>query len=836
MIGGVEDRDRTHEDRRARRIGAGARTIALVVIAALAVGTVAHAAGRGEPGPIFRARVQVGDAFGDDTADLRLLHRLGVDVDAVFHGWARIYVVTEEIEKLTALGFEVDIVPTLATRDARSPGTASGTTGTSGAGIDMPTSYHDYAGLTAALQDIAANHPDITRLVSLGQTVQGREIWMMKISRNPDVEEDEPGFAYISSMHGDEVVGKELCFFLIEYLTDNDGIDPRVTSLVDDTEIWILPSMNPDGTESGVRYNANFFDLNRNFPDQFDDPVNTPAGRQPETAAVMAWEDANTIALSANFHGGALVANFPYDSNTVGSSVYSPSPDDDAFVSVSRTYADANPPMSTSNGHSSFHDGICNGADWYAINGGMQDWAYVWYGNEQITLEVSQQKWPAASELDQFWDDNRESMLAYMERVHEGIRGVVTDATNGAPLTAEVLVSGSDSAARTDPGVGDYHRVLMPGTYDLEVSAPGYSTRLVRDVVIAAGPATRVDVALDPLATDLEPVDACTDDGVGGCDRWLVPGATADLQVTLRNLGSGATGVAASIEPIGWFGGVTRPSATYPDIASTESGASAAPHHGVDVDAGTPPGHRVGYAVYWSADQGANVEPDLVFLPTGAPTCANESASADVPAPILDRNVTESVVSIAQELEVERVEVTVGVDHTYRSDLRIELVSPAGTAITLHNRSGGSNDDVVGTYGVDLTPFEAFDRLEGESTVGDWTLRVEDNVPSSTGTLQSWSVSLCGRPFEATPPEIRLRQVRTAAGDVELEWWPYPGLTSYRVYRSSDPSSAGAFVDVTAEDGDPTDTRFLDASTGDAYFLVTGVGANGEGPKGHFGE
>jgi len=68
-------------------------------------------------------------------------------------------------------------------------------------------------------------------------------------------------------------------------------------------------------------------------------------------------------------------------------------------------------------------------------------------------------------------------------------------------------------------------------------------------------------------------------------------------------------------------------------------------------------------------------------------------------------------------------------------------------------------------------------------------------------------------------------------GATRFEWWPYPGLTSYRVYRSTDPSQPAAFVDVTGEDGDPTDTVFDDVSASPvSYFLVSGVSVNGEGP------
>jgi carboxypeptidase D len=796
------------------------RRIALLAVAVVfLVAPDAHAAGRGEPGPVFAARV----VLTDELAQLELLHDLDIDVDGVFDGWARAFLIQEELEKLQLLGFGVSIIPD----EVLLPGRFET------AGVDVPSQYHTYTTLTADLQQIAADHPAITRLISVGQSEQGRELWVMKITDNPDAADDEPEVAYISSMHGDEVVGKELCFNLIDYLTDNYGTDQRVTDLVDGTEIWILPSMNPDGTEAGWRYNANFVDLNRDFPDQFNDPVNTPAGRAAETAAVMSWYAGRNFSLSLNYHGGALVANYPFDSNSGGSSIYSPSPDDDVFLSISRTYADNNPPMSTSNGHSSFNDGVCNGADWYAINGGLQDWGYVWYGDFDVTLEVSNTKWPSGNTLPGFWNDNLESMLAYMERVHEGIRGVVTDAQTGQPLVASVALSGSAFPTRSDPALGNFHRLVLPGTYDVEVSATGYASEVFQ-IQVPAGAALRRDVALTPLAANLRPLEGCADNGPG-CDPWLVPGQTTDLAVTLRNLGVAATQIGGDLVPTGWHADVTRAGATYPDLVAGASGSSDAPHHEVTVSAAAPAGHKLGFALDWSAGEGSGLS-EPFFVPVDAATCSTVGAS-DVPATILDRQTTTSQVDVLTDRELSSVTVWVDIDHTYRSDLRVDLVSPGGTVVTLHDRSGGSADDILGTYGVDLTPFESLSRLDGESSLGTWELRVNDGVPGNGGLLNDWSLETCGRPFESAPPEMRLRAVSAEPGGVTLDWWVYPGLTSYRVYRSSDPSSAAAFVDVTGEDPDDSDTAFKDTTTDPvSFWLVTGVGPSGEGPKGHFGQ
>ncbi len=379
-----------------------------------------------------------------------------------------------------------------------------------GAKLDLGV-YHDYAALTIALQEYAAAHPAISQLVSLGQSVQGRELWAMKITDNPAVEEDEPEVKYVSTMHGDEPVGTEMCLYLIDELLNDYATDPRITEFVDETEIWIVPLMNPDGREAGTRGNAHGVDLNRNFPDGavspigniFDGPPMDTAGRQVETVCVMEWSAEQSFSLSANFHTGALVVNYPYDNDGLGS-VFSPSPDEDLFVHVSELYSVHNAPMWNS---PTFFHGITNGAAWYSITGGMQDWHYRYLSCNEVTIELSDIFWPAESTLPGYWADNGESMLSYFEAVHMGARGLVTDAVTGAPVYAAVSVEGNEHRVYTDPDVGDYHRMLLPGTYSLTFSAPGYASRTIAGVEVADGATTRLDVRLVPAGAGIVFVD-----------------------------------------------------------------------------------------------------------------------------------------------------------------------------------------------------------------------------------------------------------------------------------------------------------------------------------------
>ena len=358
--------------------------------------------------------------------------------------------------------------------------------------------YHDYNELTTFLQNIANDYPNITKLESIGQSVQGRELWVMEISDNPGINEAEPEFKYVANMHGDETVGRELSLYLIEWLVEGYDNNDRATNLINNTDIFIMPSMNPDGFENGSRYNANGVDLNRDFPDQFNDPNNSTIGRQPETKALMEWTSEHSFVLSANMHTGALVVNYPFDGPNSGT--YSESPDDDLFIHLSLAYANAHPNMSSGG----FSNGITNGSQWYAVSGGMQDWNYVWESGCDITLEQNEVKWPNSNQLAGLWDEHREPMLIYLEEVHDGIRGLVTD-DNYEPINATISIQGIDHDILPDSEIGDYYRLLTPGTYTITAQAFGYLSQSEEVTVPIDGYVTKdFQLSLDPSLAEAD--------------------------------------------------------------------------------------------------------------------------------------------------------------------------------------------------------------------------------------------------------------------------------------------------------------------------------------------
>ncbi|KAM7301081.1 carboxypeptidase D isoform X3 [Ixodes scapularis] len=280
-------------------------------------------------------------------------------------------------------------------------------------------------------------------------------------------------------------VGRQLMVYLIAHLLTRYNTDAYVRYLLDNTRIHIMPSMNPDGYEiskegacTGTlgRYNARGVDLNRNFPDHFKTQTES---EQPETTAVRRWIHQIPFVLSGNIHGGAVVASYPFDNspNAVFHQYNKPSltPDDDVFKQIASVYSFNHANMylgaPCSSDRQSFPNGTTNGAAWYPLAGGMQDYNYVWEGCMEVTFEISCCKYPLRRELPRFWEDNKQSLLAFLGEAHKGVRGIVSDEENNPVVKAFLKISNRSIGFKTTSR-GEYWRILRPGRYTLEVRLP----------------------------------------------------------------------------------------------------------------------------------------------------------------------------------------------------------------------------------------------------------------------------------------------------------------------------------------------------------------------------
>ncbi|XP_061382022.1 carboxypeptidase D-like isoform X2 [Danaus plexippus] len=338
--------------------------------------------------------------------------------------------------------------------------------------------HHNYTAMEQFLKDLSETYPELTRLYSIGKSVEGRELYVLEVTKDPGSHlPGKPEFKYVANMHGNEVVGREMLLLLAKYLLNQyTKGDVRVQTILNTTRIHLMPK---DYNSIEGRSNAHDVDLNRNFPDQFGKTQDNEF-QEPETLAVMNWTSSIPFVLSANLHGGALVANYPYDGNPQMKSGWkNPSPDDDVFVHLAHVYSEAHHKMHLAqpcrHSNERFQDGIVNGAEWYVLAGGMQDWNYLHTNDMELTLELGCFKFPPASDLPTYWEDNREALLQFIEEVHKGVHGFIHSHIGHYLADATVSVGGIHHAVKSAQ-FGDYWRLLRPGTYNITASKQGYES------------------------------------------------------------------------------------------------------------------------------------------------------------------------------------------------------------------------------------------------------------------------------------------------------------------------------------------------------------------------
>ncbi|XP_065807366.1 carboxypeptidase M [Labrus bergylta] len=433
--------------------------------------------------------------------------------------------------------------------------------------------YHDNREIEQYLLQTNASNPDITHLYSIGQSVKGQQLWVLALGLSPRRHTiGIPEFKYVGNMHGNEALGRVLLLKLIDDLLH--GYRDNATwavQLLNSTRIHILPTMNPDGFDASDtdcvfttgRYNSNGVDLNRNFPDPFaglrKKPELDEEKREAEVRAVIGWLRMESFVLSANLHGGALVASYPYDNSNGGSELMggaSVSPDDDVFVHLAKVYSYNHASMHQGDRCSGrpFLEGITNGYQWYPLIGGMQDYNYVWAQCLELTLEISCCKFPPVKQLPAMWTENRKSLLAFIQQVHLGVKGQVFNSSGVPVQNAEVEVKGRRNMCpfRTDKH-GEYYRLLLPGNYTFKVRYLGHED-LTETLTIPHGPdqysamkhnfrlrqitTTTGHTSANPTEATLTPTSEqslnCAGGGATNRPTWSGLGLTLGLVAVLR--------------------------------------------------------------------------------------------------------------------------------------------------------------------------------------------------------------------------------------------------------------------------------------------------------------
>ena len=199
--------------------------------------------------------------------------------------------------------------------------------------------YHTWQEISDELAATAQTWPHITRLHSIGRSIEGRDIWAIKISDHPDLEEDdEPGILYTGTIHAREIITPEIIMDFLQLLTTGYGSDERITRLVDNRQIWLVPMINPDGhvrVELGDWFwrknrrlnpdSSRGVDLNRNFGYKWGYDTIGSSSRttsetyrgtgpfsEPETQALRALVENHKFVAALNYHSYGRMLLIPW--------------------------------------------------------------------------------------------------------------------------------------------------------------------------------------------------------------------------------------------------------------------------------------------------------------------------------------------------------------------------------------------------------------------------------------------------------------------------------------------------------------------------------------------
>lgn len=274
------------------------------------------------------------------------------------------------------------------------------------------TAYHSFNETVTELNQIATDHPGITKLISIGKSYEGRDIWAMKVSDNPEIEEDEPEVYYNGNHHAREWLTIEVSLYILNYLTDNYGINSTITDIVDNRQIWVIPCVNPDGRvfdspeddPTDHRYQPYGWrknrvdngdgtygvDLNRNYDYMWGGAGASDAsysgtyrGPEPfsenETRGIRDFVQQHDFIFSISYHTSGQLILYPWGYT------YNESEDDDILHAVAVEMANL-----ITNKAGSAYPGYTpvQGSDLYMTSGTDDDWLYGEMGIFAYCIEM----------------------------------------------------------------------------------------------------------------------------------------------------------------------------------------------------------------------------------------------------------------------------------------------------------------------------------------------------------------------------------------------------------------------------------------------------------------
>jgi carboxypeptidase T len=364
------------------------RPVLIAVLAVLALGGLrspAPGAGAGEIVSVARR----------DFAAARLGRK---DLDLLMEKNGRVYLVVSPGEMAALAALRVPFAVETAKIDRSVSEGLSAAGGINGA-------YHSTLELETDLRILERDHPGLATVVELGESLENRKILALKISDNAAASEGEPAVLFAGCHHAREWISVEVPFLFGRYLLENYETDTAVRALVDASEIWIVPIVNPDGLEYSIhvyrywrknrRANADGtfgVDINRNYGYAWGADNEGSSGypgsdifrgtapfSEPETAAVRSLFQGRAIDFRAliSYHSYGQNILYPWGYTT------DPAPDDASLAAIAGAMAG----LAAAVRGTVYTSGQASRA-LYLTNGDTVDWTYSVGGAPSFTIEL----------------------------------------------------------------------------------------------------------------------------------------------------------------------------------------------------------------------------------------------------------------------------------------------------------------------------------------------------------------------------------------------------------------------------------------------------------------
>jgi carboxypeptidase T len=374
--------------------------------------------------------------------------------------------------------------------------------------------YTTFTELTAILKDYQSRFPGIFSLESIGKSLEGRDIWAVKISDNVAIHENEPAIFFNAMHHAREVMTTEVAIDLMDQLTSQYSKNAHTKNWVDSNEIWVVPMVNPDGNEkvwtSNNMWRKNTrdgygVDINRNYPYAWascngssastssDAYHGASAASEPETQAMMGIVGRIQPSLSISYHSYSELVIFPYGCDQQYT------PERETIENLGKSLASRLPKDGSPGTYAV-------GTAWellYAVDGGDIDWYYNENNVLPYVIEVNssaQGFQPAFSWRQRTVEKMRAGWGFMLDRMQQsGIRASVSIEGQRAN-TGVVIVTPIAGDQRMGAPVrtykiksdGSFHVVIDPGMYTVSVSVGDRSTQ--QDVTVGS---RRVDLTVE---------------------------------------------------------------------------------------------------------------------------------------------------------------------------------------------------------------------------------------------------------------------------------------------------------------------------------------------------